>query len=165
MRIVTRDRWGARAPKAQTPRSVNQILGVCYHHTAGPTPSPWRSGPSILREIQTYHMDSRDCSDIAYNAIIGPGGKIYEGRPITVMGAHSDGEYKGASANRVLLGICFLGNYEQSELSEKSKASALALEYLWALKLGRPLDYVTHRETKPTACPGGDVQRWIDGRR
>jgi hypothetical protein len=110
-------------------------------------------------------MDSRGYSDIAYNALVGPSGRIYEGRSLDIMGAHSDGEWHGADANRTLLGICFLGNFEVSTLTVEAREAALLLEYLWGLKVGHALQFCTHRETKSTACPGGDVQRWVDRRR
>jgi len=165
MRIVTRAGWRARQPKSRNWRSTDQIIGVCYHHTAGPQPSLTRSGPSILREIQTYHMDSRGYRDIAYHAIIGPSGKIYEGRPIEDEGAHSDGTWQGGDPNFNLLGICFLGNFEGvNKLTDAAKQSALALEYIWGMKLRRKLSYCDHQMTKATACPGGDVHNWVIGR-
>jgi len=165
-KIVTRDGWKARPPGATTPRSLNQIQGVCYHHSAGEQPSRFKTGAAVVRGLQAYHMDSRGYADIAYNALIGPAGQIYAGRNIAALGAHSDGEWQGASANRVLLGICFLGDFTgRNRLTPKAQDAALTLEYLWSMKLGRPLAFATHRETKATACPGDDVQAWIDRRR
>jgi N-acetylmuramoyl-L-alanine amidase len=111
-------------------------------------------------------MDVRGYSDIAYNALIGPNGRIYEGRSIDAYGAHSDGEWNGLAANQYLLGICFLGNFEDGDrLTARAKDAALTLEYVWGLRLGRRLAFLGHRETKPTACPGDDVIAWIDSRR
>lgn len=166
MRIVTRAEWKARAPEGTAARSVSLIRGVCYHHSAGPQPGLTRTGGSVVRDIQRYHMDVNGYSDIAYNALIGPSGRIYEGRDIYAYGAHSNGAWNGTAPNQTLLGICFLGNFQGVDrLTERAKRAALGLEYLWALKLGRPLEVVAHRDTKATACPGDDVMAWIEGRR
>lgn len=164
MRIVTRSQWGARAPQGTSPRPLGEVQGICYHHTVTPQPSLTRSGARIVREVQAMHMTGRGYSDIAYNALIGPGGKVYEGRSLEVVGAHSDGTWHGQSANRVLLSIAFIGNYQTDELSAEAKQAALAVEYLWALKLGRALDITAHRNTKATACPGDHVAAWLASR-
>jgi hypothetical protein len=111
-------------------------------------------------------MDVNGYSDIAYNALIGPSGRIYEGRLVAAYGAHSNGTWQGQSANNVLLGICFLGNFQDGDrLTDAAKRAALTLEYVWGLQLGKPLAVVAHRETKATACPGDDVIAWIETRR
>lgn len=161
MRIVTRQQWGARAPRPVTPRPERDIVAVCYHHTVTAQPSPWRSGAAICRQVQAEHMDGRGYADVGYHALVGPGGRVYAGRAFEALGAHSDGTYDGASANRVTLGVAFLGNYQHDRLTVRAKRAALALEYLWALRLGRALDVTMHRETKATACPGDHVAAWI----
>lgn len=166
MRIVTRAEWKARQAYSSAYRSLSLVRGVCYHHTAGPQPSLTQTGGRIVRDVQAYHMDSLGYSDIAYNALVGPRGRVYAGRPIECHGAHSNGTWQGLSANTHLLSICFIGNFQDGDrLTERAKRAALGLEYLWARKLGRPLTFVGHRETKATACPGDDVMRWIAGRR
>lgn len=164
MQIVTRSQWKAKKATSETMRSLNQIQGVCYHHTDGPKPSVLRPAARLVRDIQAYHM-SIGYSDIAYNVLVDRQGRAFAGRPIEVYGAHSSGvdPVSGAPANRVLLSVAFLGNYDEYDLSIAQKQSALTLEYLWSLKLGRSLTRCAHRDTKPTACPGRFVAAWLRG--
>lgn len=165
MRIVSRAEWGALLPNAIPSRPLEQVVGVCYHHTAGIVPVRGKTGKQIVKGLQAWQMD-HEYDDIAYNALIGPWGVIYEGRSLFVRGGHSSGDYKGVDANVNTLGIAFLGNYQGvHRLTRRQKRAALGLEYLWGLKVGRGLEVVAHRETKATACPGDDVMRWIEGRR
>lgn len=41
--------------------------------------------------MQTYHMESKNWDDIAYNFIVGGDGAVYEGRGWEKQGAHTKG--------------------------------------------------------------------------
>ena len=60
----------------------------------------------IVREIETLHVDKLGWADIGYHFMVGPSGKVYEGRPLPVLGAHTGGFNEGS------IGIGFLGCYD-----------------------------------------------------
>lgn len=45
----------------------------------------------IVRQIQTFHIESRGWFDIGYNFLIGGDGAAYEGRGWKTEGAHTLG--------------------------------------------------------------------------
>lgn len=57
----------------------------------------------MVRNIQTYHIESNNWHDIAYNFLIGCDGNVYEGRGWDKVGAHTYGYNKKA------IGISFIG--------------------------------------------------------
>jgi hypothetical protein len=42
----------------------------------------------ILRGIQNYHMDGRGWCDIAYHILLSIDGRVWEGRPLHLLGSH-----------------------------------------------------------------------------
>lgn len=165
VRFVSRERAGLAEPRKTTPRPLSSVSSVVYHHTAGVRPSVTVPSTRVWRDVQRLHM-GRGYADIAYNVGIGPAGSVLIGRDIAVRGAHSDGALiAGFVPNVNALSIVFLGNYEVDELTDRQREAALFVEWLWAVRLGRALVPLTHRETDVTACPGRHVQAWVESRR
>lgn len=78
MEIISRQSWGAAAPKKAIGRISGSVGKLFLHHTVT------RSGPadqehSLMREIQKIAF-SRGFSDISYSFIVFPSGRVYEGR-------------------------------------------------------------------------------------
>jgi hypothetical protein len=92
-------------------------------------------------------MKTRGYSDIAYNYVIMPSGRVYVGRGAEVLGAHTIGHNKD-------VGVCFAGNYE---VERPTRASIVAY---WLLRqrlhrkfnIGRRI--YPHCRTYSTSCPG-----------
>ncbi len=82
--VVSRADWGADESirfvnGVETwPREYHPVTHLFVHHTD--TPNGETDVPARIRSIYTYHTKTRGYGDIAYNAIVGPDGKIYEGR-------------------------------------------------------------------------------------
>ncbi len=117
--VITRAEWGARPPSASSPTFPVKKLVV--HHAADDVVDQ-SDVPRTLRAIQAYHMDGRGFSDIAYNFLVAPDGRVYEGRKARdyaageiptdedtagkgVRGAHSQG------TNTASMGVCLLGDF------------------------------------------------------
>jgi hypothetical protein len=100
--IVSRASWGARATRCTASDSGKTRMAV--HHTVSASSDPARQ----LRGIQSYHMDTRGWCDVGYHFLIGQDGKVYEGRPVQLLGAHV------ASNNTGNVGISFIGCFHTS---------------------------------------------------
>lgn len=153
-RLVPRSQWAMQAPdtahlrerKAGAPPYHIETL----HHT-GRQDTPervenlhrgaenwWRAPLKALGlPIQTYEN-----GDVGYNYMIGPGGRIYEGRSLAFEGAHVRGHNPGN------IGIAMLGDYSDKPLTKEQLESLKAL--LADLQAKYPIDGVkTHGDFDP----------------
>lgn len=154
-RIIPRAEWGAKPSKdGRTPMKPERFT---IHHTASRTKD--YDGASSIRGIQAYHQGSQGWSDIGYHYVIGPDGKIFEGRPPETLGAH-------CIPNTGKVGICLVGNFEAGD--EVPDAAADALVWLLArlsrrLGIGAGEKLTGHRDFMQTACPGDKLYRMLPG--
>lgn len=169
--IVSRADWGARAPNGSY--SSHSPQKITIHHTWRPTAAQY-AGASSIRSIQNYHMDSNGWMDIGYHFLIGtyPGSgdtKIYQGRPETVIGAHTG----GANTNNV--GVNVIGDYTTETLHNNSYQALIKLLGWLCVHYGISTNNIYgHCDFNSTACPGTniyskmakirqDVKDYIDG--
>jgi hypothetical protein len=165
LNIVLRSEWGAMEPDLNASieglydpvtnpggwlvydESLPEVLNtIVVHHSA----LPLRDGPL---EIQYKHMQQKGFADIGYNFVIDEVGQIYEGRSLTVRGAHTGGHNTGT------IGIVLLGNFEETEPTAKQQIAlkrlvrCLADEYDITHLAG-------HRDFQPevTVCPGKNLE-------
>ncbi|PZG06287.1 N-acetylmuramoyl-L-alanine amidase [Micromonospora craterilacus] len=146
MNIIGRAGWGARAPRSVTSVPWSKRERVDVHYSAGPP-------TQTVRQIQNFHMDNRDWSDIGYNFAVDVGGRIYECRGWTVLGAHIAGHNTGG------IGIVFIGR-------DQDVTTAAMRSIRWLCdeadrKAGRRLKRDGHRDLAATACPGDRLHRWV----
>lgn len=109
--ITTREEWGADKPITGGDRSYEDItkgenftsLEDYYHtiaiHHAGNVNHP------TIKDIQKKHQGGGK-ADVGYHYAIDTDGRIYEGRPIEIKGAHVN------NANTGVIGIVLLGDFE-----------------------------------------------------
>ncbi len=100
--IVTRSAWGA-APTRCTSRDSRHYR-MAVHYTDTPSANPDRQ----IRSIQRYHMDTRGWCDIGYHFLVGIDGRIFEGRPVELLGAHVGGNNSGN------IGVSFIGCFHST---------------------------------------------------
>ncbi|XP_012588706.1 PREDICTED: peptidoglycan recognition protein 3 [Condylura cristata] len=101
--IITRSTWEARethCPKMKLPAKYVIII-----HTVGLPCTVSMDCQLYVRDLQSYHMDSRNFCDIGYNFLVGEDGGVYEGVGWNTQGSHSYGH------NDFALGIAFMGNF------------------------------------------------------
>ena len=96
MDIISREEWGARAPRSRSTVSWGDRTEFIVHYSEGPT-------TQSVRSIQNFHMDTRGWSDIGYNFLVDVQGRIYEGRGWLTVGAHAPGH------NASGIGVCMIG--------------------------------------------------------
>lgn len=151
--FVSRANWGARRPKGRSTSIKPEGLTL---HWGGP--SPWKGSgfdhnrcPSIVRAWQNYHMDGRGWFDIAYNAIVCPHGYVFEGRwrgARSAANGTNSGNYRSYAA-------CYLGG-QGDPLTDAAKLGFHEAARL----LGKQIRW-SHRDWKPTACPGDELATWV----
>ena len=163
-RVVSRVEWGAIDPKLNSVEGVYDpvtnpggwmtydeplekvLTTIIVHHSA----LPLSDGP---REIQQMHFEFKGYADIAYQFLIDETGQIYEGRSLTVRGAHTGGHNTGT------VGIVLLGNFM---IDEPTKAQLVALRGLSACLVDAyTITHIAgHRDFQPeiTECPGDNLE-------
>jgi hypothetical protein len=153
LRITPRSGWNARPPKSK--RRINlPTARLWLHHTAT---DAWH-GPSGVRACQSFHMNSRGYSDIAYSFLIDDNGAIFEGRGAGIAGGHTKGDNTSSHA------ICFMGDFTKRAPTDESINAAA-----WLVRHGHEqgwwADHITggHRQAPgaQTACPGDRLLRMV----
>ena len=157
--MVSREEWGARPPK--NPFRPHQPVRMTQHHTAGRRPVALEESLAEVRFIQEYHQDGRGFDDIGYQFLIDAEGRIFQGRPETVVGAH----VKGFNTGNV--GISFMGYHHPPFDHPVTPAQLESLRVLgrWLISAyGVPAEsYLGHRDLGQTDCPGDGLYRLLGG--
>lgn len=146
MDLVRRADWGA-APSRGRPKAIATPVKTLYlHHSAGRD-----GGPEVLRQIQSFHQNTRGWNDTAYTWLYSPTSRTwYEGRGPGVAGAHTRGYNQESHA------VCVLGNYDIDPVPDTA-ISDLAEWAYWHGGTWGPDQYVPHRAVGETACPGANL--------
>lgn len=155
--VIPRRQWTSSGPIMALANPMNGVSRITVHHSAiesGRIRSK-ADAARMLVNIRGGHL-AQNWADIGYHYIVDPAGRVWEGRPVTLQGAHVKNQ------NEHNLGIMVMGNFE----TEKPSAEALqALDGFLAQQLRRygvPISRVyTHREIGPTACPGRSLQAYM----
>ena len=157
--IGTRTDWGASPTRSNHDR-MTTIRRVTIHHSAQLSDATTeRAVAREIRAIQKSHQQGRNWADIGYHYIIDRGGRVWEGRPIDVQGAHAG----NPQLNRGNVGIVLLGNFNLQVVNSDQKHSLRTLLYYLMGRYGVTESGIeTHRELKSTECPGADLQRVVD---
>lgn len=122
----------------RTPSKRSNTLYIILHHAAVASATP--------ENINNYHK-TLGWLGIGYNMYIRKDGKIYLGRPLDTVGAHTVGY------NNISVGICFEGNFENETMSAAQLAAGKkAIAYVKSFYPSAQIKM--HREFDATACPG-----------
>ena len=128
-------------------RPINKVL---IHCSATP------EGRDVkTKEIKKWHL-SNGWSDIGYHYVIELDGKVVEGRPVEIVGAHCFGQ------NKFSIGICYVGGMNKSMSKPKDTRTEEQKESLIKLikKLKKEHSILSvhgHNEFSNKACPSFDV--------
>lgn len=155
---VPRTRWARGGPIVALAKPMGSVRRITVHHDAI-DPAPSGSPDEVARRLESIRSGhlGRGWADIGYHYAIDPTGRIWQGRPLTLQGAHVGDQ------NENNLGIVMLGNFERQAPSRQSLESLDRL-IAWEMRRYRisMAEIRTHREMAPTACPGRNLQREMD---
>jgi hypothetical protein len=182
--IISRETWGARPPK-DPPQYASTVKMAFVHHTA--TSNDYSPGDaySIMRAIQSFHMDTNGWNDIGYQFLVDRHGQTFEGRgggiDKAVIGAQAQGFNEGSTA------VAAIGHF-QADIPPNPMMESIANVLAWKLPLhgadpasdtvmvsaggeltkypaGTPVALATisaHRDTGRTVCPGDRLYGSLD---
>jgi hypothetical protein len=143
---------------------MNGVQRITVHHSAVNSSALLSKADSVhqLESFRQNHVARVDPDtgahwvDIGYHYIIDPSGRIWEGRPVTIEGAHV------SHTNQHNLGVMLMGNFDEQQ------PARAALESLDAFVAGQVKRYglrianvYTHQELRSTECPGRNLQRYM----
>lgn len=156
-RLYWREDWNARAPRAITRQAAP--TEAFLHYSDDPQPELFDhldEQKAHMRQLQNFHMDVRQWSDIAYHWIVFqpyggvPGARAFRGRrPNWVPAAQ-------LLHNTGTLAICIVGGPGDAL---KDDTEDLIVQLLGRYRNLRTLG--GHRDVTPTSCPGDDIYRRI----
>lgn len=140
-------------------RAGYPVQEVILHTSA--TPGGWHRGKTVEQmrdEIRRWHVDGNGWSDIGYQRIFAPDGKMALGRSLWRVGAHCK------ERNRGTVGICMIPvkthhgitRFEDYFTEEQRHA---VREYIAELCTLTTIRWVTgHNDYAPKECPGFKVR-------
>lgn len=147
--IVSRHAWRARSPKRRA-YIKTPTAELWWHHFASE-----HHGPQGMRDIQSFHMDTKGWTDIAYSFCVDDDGTIYEGRGVGVAGGHT------ANRNSISHAICLMGNFQNRPVPRAALQSCAALA-AHGIDSGWWVGWTSGHRNAPgasTACPGDFAMR------
>lgn len=123
------------------------IVGIILHHSASTD-----DGEPNHEEILRYHVENLEWNDIGYHAVaerIGEDYVVVDGREEGERGAHAPGY------NEDHLGLCFVGNFEQTEPPHELLKKGAERIGQWMLDFDiHCKDVMPHSDVSNTKCPG-----------
>lgn len=159
MKIYSRSRWNARAPRPTSKQVVSSIREFFVHHSASPGRGidHFVEQCETMRGIQSFHMDDPDrhWSDIAYHYVIfQPYGRlrrarIFEGRALSAVPAAQLNHNTNTQA------VCVI-----SRTGEPIKGSTKAA-LKWLFKRSPARAARGHFEVTQTECPGPELKAFL----
>lgn len=114
----------------------------------------------VVRDIQDYHIETKEFDDIGYNFLIGGDGSVYVGRGWDLKGAHS------RLFNQRSICVAFIGNFCKNSPPQRSLIAAQQLMEAGVElgKLVKDFRLYGHRQLIPTISPGNKlyeiIQTW-----
>ncbi|XP_035721058.1 peptidoglycan-recognition protein LE-like isoform X3 [Vespa mandarinia] len=150
VRFVERNEWGAQPPTQPLTKMKLPVPYVIISHTATEFCTTQSECTLHVRFAQTFHIESRKWSDIAYNFLVGGDGLAYVGRSWDYMGAHAFG-YNNRS-----IGISFIGTFNsvvppKTQLHAAQRIIELGVK---AGKIAKDYKLLGHRQVSKTLSPG-----------
>lgn len=160
VRFVERNEWGAQPPSEPLTKLKLPVPYVIISHTATEFCETQSECTMHVRFAQTFHIESRKWSDIAYNFLVGGDGLAYVGRSWDYIGAHS------FNYNIKSIGISFIGTFNtvkppKVQIHAAQKIIELGVK---AGKIAPNYILLGHRQISKTLSPGdalySEIQTW-----
>lgn len=155
--VIPRSTWTRAVPILSRTGPMGRVTRITIHHDALNS-SGLITQSAVMAQLEKHRSNHvrAQWADIGYHYIIDPAGRIWEGRPSYLTGAH----VKDQNENN--LGVMCLGNFE----TQSPTAAQLATLDRFVGQLARtyrvPIGRVyTHKELGKTLCPGKNMQRYL----
>lgn len=166
--VIPRSAWTNAQPNMRVAKPMNGVSRITIHHDAMNSVGVTSESAAARRlaGIRADHTSRKDPStganwvDIGYHYIIDPAGRVWQGRPVSIEGAHV------AKTNDHNLGIMVMGNFDEQSVTREamSTLSSFVAAQMRQYRVGVSRVY-THQELKATACPGRNLQRLMQSLR
>ena len=123
-------------------RPLSQIKKILVHHSATATGTP--------EAFARYHVEHNGWAGIGYHYVIDATGKVYKTQAATTICNHT------AKHNESGLGICLIGNFEQTTPTPAALKALVELckELMKAYSINAVWG---HKELVKTVCPGKNL--------
>ncbi|XP_017791642.1 PREDICTED: peptidoglycan-recognition protein LE-like [Habropoda laboriosa] len=160
VRFVPRQEWGGQPPEEPLLPMKLPVPYVIISHTATDFCSTQSACTLHVRFAQTFHIESKHWSDIAYSFLVGGDGLVYVGRGWDKMGAHSFGY------NNISIGISFIGTFNTVEPPKIQLVAAQRLIEIGVEegKIAPNYKLLGHKQVSRTLSPGDKlysiIQTW-----
>ncbi|CAN5440618.1 hypothetical protein BH09SUM1_BH09SUM1_24650 [soil metagenome] len=151
---VTAAAWGSK-PDDMSKLAHNDVKFLTIHHE-GEIWYPGMDPMKKLPNLQAWGKTEKHWPDVPYHWLIGPDGKIYEGRsmeypPDTNTTYKVDGH----------IGVMLYGNFMEQRVNVAMLQSAVELSAFICQKYRiNPDEIAGHKDRAPTDCPGLDFYRY-----
>lgn len=160
MTNISRDQWGARAPRPGPGQlDPSEVQGLALHWPGfedGRVP-PHRGVDvvcQLLRGWQNYHMDGNGWSDIAYQEAVDLDGNVYELRGLRNQSGANGDAYANEHYGAILL-VIGPGEHPTAEMIRATRERVTAFRELFPGS--RKVVGHAHIRPEPTSCPGPAV--------
>lgn len=154
--FVPRAEWGAE-PLRDNHDPMTPITRLTIHHTHTLEDMDPTDDVQAMQAIQRFHQDERGWADVGYHYVVGRDGRVYEGRPTSVQGAHA-----GADNNIGNLGVSVMGSFGAALPAPRQLATVERLLRDLVERHAIPAGGLfAHREFKATECPGDALHAWF----
>lgn len=162
--VIPRSAWTSKAAVTSLAKPMNGVTRITVHHSAMVNSSvrSREDAARTLRGIQNDHMGRSDqntgkrWADIGYHYIIDPQGRIWEGRPTNLQGAHVK------DTNEHNLGIMVMGHFDRQTPTSYQVAAidAFVIDQMHRYRVPVARVY-THQELNRSECPGRNLQAYM----
>ena len=165
LEFVSRQEWGARAPRQVSKRDPSTLGGVAVHWFGSPSAARTHDQcAALLRSVQNSHMapgglgTSGGANDIAYNHAVCPHGVAYTLRGFGVQ----TGANGTTRANQEYAAVVYMGGEKDGRPVTAEALPVLAeVVRLWQAAGAGPL-VKPHGFFTGSTCPGPDLRTWLD---
>ena len=153
--LVPRSRWTKVAPRSNS-RPIGRVTRITLHHTAEHGAVATLPDVEVIRRIENYHRNGRKWCAIGYHYLVGKDGRVYEGRPANLQGAHV------LSENENNIGISMMGDWDKKMPSARQLSALKAFldDTRDRFKVGKSKVY-GHRDLNRSVCPGEALYGWL----
>jgi N-acetylmuramoyl-L-alanine amidase len=153
--LVPRSKWTRNDPRSNS-RPMGRVTRITLHHTAEHGSVATLPDIEVVRRIENYHRNGRKWCAIGYHYLVGKDGRVYEGRPANLQGAHV------LSENENNIGISMMGDFDKKMPSARQLAALKAFldDTRDRFKVSKGRVY-GHRDLNRSICPGDALYGWL----